>query len=157
MTQETCLLLKTKDDRCFVTNENHLNTLTEFAKTFKVEMFLVELKQKTKILSLKALASAICDQSQNYDVQYTKIKRLFPAIKKSRKEILQESERIQKFILNKFTNGKTLSLKELKEKYKNCNLTDACLCQHMARVRKSLSRKGYDFEKLGAGVYRLIL
>jgi len=156
MTQETCLLLRTKDKRCFVTSEKHLDTLTEFAKTFKIEVFLVELKEKTKILGLKTLASAVCDQNQNYDVQHTKLKKLFPANKRSRKEILEEAARIQRFIQKRFTSGKQLSLKELKEKYKNCNLTDACLCQHMAKVRKLLSRKGNNFEKLGAGVYRLI-
>ena len=157
MTQETCLLLRTKDKRCFLTNEKHLDTLTEFAKTFKVEVFIVELKEKTKILGLKTLATAICDQTQNYDVQHTKLEKLYPVNnKRSRKDILQEAGRIQKFILTRFTSGKKLSLKELKEKYKNCNLTDACLCQHMAKVRNNLSRKGHNFEKLGAGVYRLI-
>ena len=155
MTQETCLLLRTKDKRCFLTNEKHLDTLTEFAKTFRVEVFLVELREKAKILGLKRLASAVCDQNQNYDVQHTKLKRLLPAKSRSRQKILEDAAKIQRFVQRRFLSGKNLSLKELKDKYKNCNLTDACLCQHMARVRQTLARKGHRFEKVRAGTYRM--
>lgn len=153
MTQDTCLLLITKDKRCFPTSEKHLDTLTEFAKKFRVEVFLVELQEKTKILGLKRLAIAVCDQNQNQDVPHTKLKRLLPSQKRSRKKILEDAAVIQKFIKTRFLSGKELSLKELKEKYKNCNLTDACLCQHMTKIRGMLTKKGHQFEKAGAGVY----
>lgn len=158
MTQETCLLMTTKDDRCLLTNEKHLDTLTEFYKTFSIEVFLVELKEKAKILNLKNLAIAFCDQNQNYNVKHKKIKKIFPKEnKKSRQSILNNAAKIEKFIKNRFHSGEDLSLKELKDKYKNCNLTDACLCQHMTRIRKSLTRQGHQFRKTGAGVYRMEL
>lgn len=155
MTQETCLLLETKDNRTFFVNETHIKTLMEFCKTFKIEIYLVQPLEKIKILGLQKLASEFCDQRVSYEFEYKKIKKLFPEKRKSRKEILEESSKIQEFVQNQFLNGKSLSLKELKDKYEKWNLTDACLCQHMARVRKKLTKKGHEFEKIGAGVYRL--
>jgi len=156
MTQETCLLMTTKDNRNFLTDEKHLDTLTEFYKTFRVEVFLVELKEKAKILNLKNLAIAICDQNQDYNVKHKKIRKIFPKRRKrSRQNILDNAAKIEKFVKDRFHSGKELSLKELKDRYKNCNLTDACLCQHMTRIRKTLTKQGHQFKKVGAGIYRM--
>lgn len=155
MTQETCLLIKLKDKRCFFTDVNNIDILTEFLKTFKAELYLVETRDTPKILNMKSLAKAICDQKKNYETKHRKLEKLFPKPKRSRRCILKDAEKIQKFIARRFISGKPLSLKELKDKYKSCNLTDACLCQHMTKVRKALIKEGRAFQKLVAGKYQL--
>ena len=51
--------------------------------------------------------------------------------------------------------GKPLSLKSLKKKYENLGITDACLCNHFASVRRNLIKEGVTFRKIGAGKYCL--
>jgi hypothetical protein len=152
---EKRILVKTKDNRKFITYEKNLPSLIEFAKTFSAEINMVEVKAETKGLDLKALTAAICNPKYNSDPEYNQIKRIFPNSKKQRKLILTEAKVIRQFIKKKFLSGKDVSLKDLKEKYKNQKLTDACLCNHMATVRKELAKEGYKFRKTGAGKYCL--
>lgn len=149
-----CLLIKTKDNRKFLTHKKNLESLIEFSKVFLAEIYLVE-KEEGKILELKKLAQSICKQDQEGEVKFRKIERLYPKARRSRKDILKDAQKIQSFIRRKLVDGKTLSLKDLKEKYKDLNVTDACLCNHFANVRKSLKKEGHDFRKIGAGTYCL--
>jgi hypothetical protein len=152
---EKYLLITTKDHRRFLTYEKNLLSLVEFAKTFGAEIHLVMLEKDQKVLELKALTAALCDQSYNMKPKCEKLERIYPKTKRSRKTILTEAAKIRNFIRNKFLAGKPVSLKELKEKYKKHNLTDACLCNHLAMARKALSREGYSFRKIEAGKYCL--
>ena len=60
MTQK-CLLIKTKDNRKFLTHEKNLNSLIEFSKTFGAEIFTVPIAQEFSILELKDLVAALCN------------------------------------------------------------------------------------------------
>lgn len=150
-----CLLLKTKDNKKFLTHEKNLPSLIEFAKTFRAEIYKVEV-EKQKVLELKALVDAICDQEYNTTPKHTKLEKLFPVSKKSRKAILADAVKINSFILRKLDSGKEISLKELKKKYKKQGVTDACLCNHLSMARKQLIRKGRTIKKLGAGTYCVV-
>jgi Holliday junction resolvase len=152
---EKCLLITTKDQRKFLTYEKNLLSLVEFAKTFGAEIYLVVSEKGQKVFELKDLTAALCDQNYNMEPKCEKLKRIYPKTKRSRKTILTEAAKIRNFIRSRFLAGKPVSLKELKKKYKKHNLTDACLCNHLAMARKALSREGYSFKKIGAGKYCL--
>ena len=148
-----CLLIKTQDNRKFLTYEKHLPSIIEFAKTFSAEIYKV--RAAGKLMELKSLANAICDPQYDENPDHKKIEKLYPKSKKTREDILKDAAKISRFIRRRLLSGKALSLKELKNKYKNYNVTDACLCNHLAAVRKSLAREGHDFNKIGAGKYCL--
>jgi len=150
--KQTCLLLKTKDGRKFLTYEKNLPSLIEFAKTFGAEIYRVEI-EKQKILELKALANAICDQEYATSPKHRRIEKIHPKPKRTRQAILRNAIKIRKFIRRRLLAGKPVSLKELKTKYKHYEMTDACLCNHLSTIRKLLIREGYTIKKLGAGKY----
>jgi hypothetical protein len=146
------LLLKIKK-RTFLTHEKNLNSLIEFAKTFSAEIHLIE-SETQKVLELKALANAICNQEYSVKPKaYQEVKKIFPIRKRDRETILKNAKKIQRFIHRRLTNGKPISLKELKQKYQYLGVTDACLCSHLSVARKYVSDKGYQIRKLGAGTY----
>lgn len=150
---ERRILIKTKDNRKFLTFEKNLPSLIEFAKTFGAEVELVKVNKGTKTLETKALTSAICNPTYDQNIEYKSIRKIFPKSKNQRKSIISSAVSIRNFIHKKFLSGKTVSLKEIKDKYKDQKLTDACLCNHMTNVRKSLTKDGYKFRKIGAGKY----
>lgn len=153
---EKCLLIKTKDNRKFLTHENHLPSLVEFTKTFGAEIYLVEPGEGEKIYNkLKPLTVAICNPLSESDPDFQIISKIYPENKRDRKSILTDAKIIRQYIQKKLLSKKSVSLKELKEKYKNYNLTDACLCNHLAVVRKSLINSGHTFRKVAAGKYCL--
>ncbi len=151
-----CLLIKAKGGKKFLTHEKNLPSLIEFAKTFKSELFLVQIKDDQKVLELKGLTAAFCDPTYNSNPQFENIERIFPRSKRDRKNILNEAENIRKFVTDKLLEGNPVSLKQLKEKYKDQKLTDACLCNHLSMARLSLSKEGCSFEKIAAGTYCLV-
>lgn len=145
------LLLKIKG-RSFLTHEKNLDSLIEFTKTFSAEIYRVE-AEKQKVFELKALANAICDQDYSEKPQCTKLEKLYPKPNKNRETILKNAGKIRKFIYRRLSSGKSISLKELKHKYEDLNLTDACLCSHLTATRTLLKQEGYNIRKLGAGKY----
>jgi len=158
MKPKTCILVRTKDKRKFLTEEENIPMLKEFSETFKAEVLLVKLLEensKVKTLPLAKLAPAFCDS--NYDQtppNHEVIRRVFP--KRTRSSIRKDAAKIQKYIVTKLTSGKSVSLKELKEKFKDSLVvTDACLCNHLTMARKKLIDDGYSIIKKGAGTYCL--
>ena len=151
--KQKCLLITTKDNRKFLTHEKNLQSLIEYAKTFKSEISLVEVDKSTKILELKGLTVALCDPNYSGDPEYKQLKSIYPNNKRGRKSILTEAKSIREFIRKKFLSGKAVSLKEIKDKYEKYELTDACLCNHISSARKQLEKEGYSFEKIAAGKY----
>ena len=151
---ETCLLVKTDDKRKFLVNEKNFQSIIEYAKAFKVEIYKVEVMEGKIITQLKNLASAICNPEYNPQIKVHLIEKLYP-VTKPRQEILKMAKRIHDFIYKSMKNGKPISLKTLKNKYKNYEITDACLCNHFSLARKKLSEEGYEIIKTGQGTYCL--
>jgi hypothetical protein len=150
------LLIVTERKSKFLTERDNLQSLMEFAKTFNSEIYLVEHKKDQKVLNLNALTAALCDSDYKSEPECQKLQRIFPATKRTRRDMISEAEVIRKFIAQQLLSGKELGLKELKQKYKDKELTDACLCQHLSKTRKILSEQGYMFSKVSAGTYQLV-
>ena len=148
-----CLLIQTKDKRKFFTHEKNLIQLIEFSKTFGAEISTVKLEEGP-ILELEQLAPAICDPN------YKKIKSQYSIIEtktkdiKSRSEILDIANKVKRYICEQFKNRNSVSLKELKDKFKKENLTNAALCNHIRRVQQDFEKEGIQFVKIGAGEYK---
>lgn len=152
---QKCLLIRTKDGRDFLTYYKNLPCVIEFVKTFHAEVFKTTALKNQKVMELKSLTTAICDPQYKGQVQCGKISRLYPSPSKGRKNIIKEAQTIRSYISKSLMSGDTVSLKELKKKYQKLELTDACLCNHMAVVRKELSKSGCLIRKIGAGMYCL--
>ena len=148
-----CLLIKMKN-RGFLTSESNLPLLIEFCKTFSAEIHRVTPDPKEKIVSLKQLSTAFCSNVQKMP-QCKTLSQIYPEPNRKRSAILGEARKIRSFIQKQLLDGRIVSLKNLKVKYKNYKLTDACLCNHMAIIRKGLAKDGYSFKKTGAGAYCL--
>ena len=149
-----CLLVKTPDKRKFLVNEKNLESLVEFVKTFHAEVYEVEVIQGKIISQLKNLAGAICNPDYDTTMQIRNPKKIYPKTK-PRSSILKNAKKIREFIYTKLSEGKSVSLKDLKKKYKNCDITDACLCNHLSAVRKELFSCGLTIRKIGQGKYCL--
>lgn len=152
MTQ--CLLIETPDERKFLVQEKNLTSIIEFVKTFQAEIYKVEVIEGKIISQLKNLATAICNPDYCPSMKIKIIKKIFP-VTKARTSILKNAKKIREFITSTLLSGEPLSLKSLKKKYKNCEITDACLCSHLSAVRKQLIKSGKIVKKIGQGTYCL--
>lgn len=153
-----CLMIQTKDKRKFFTHKKNMLQLAEFSKTFDAEMSVVKLQEKDMVLDLPQLVPAICNT--NYETHqephYEVIEILLPKSKRSRSNILEDASKIQEYIKERFLKGNTVSLKDTYSKFKQSNLTKACICTHIKKVRQKLSEEGFEFRKVGGGKYELI-
>lgn len=149
-----CLLIETKDKRKFFTHEKNFGQLIEFSKTFNAEISVVKV-EKGQLLDLEELAPAICDASYKkptaaYQIIETKLSKSGRA----RPNILKTAEMINKYIIEQFTSRNSVSLKDLKKKFKKYGLSDPALCNHIRRAKKELEKNGLQFVKIGAGTYK---
>lgn len=140
-----CLLIETKDKRKFFTEEKNLKQLTEFANTFDVQMSLVE-AEDIKVLKLEELAVALCNSICENTSKYKIIKKI------NRKTT---SDKICKYIQNKFEKGQVVILKEIKEKFKECNLSITTFSNYISKTINIMTRSGFKIIKIGAGQYRI--
>jgi hypothetical protein len=144
-----CLMIETKDNRKFFTYEENLESLSEFSKVFNTTISIVEIKTSNCILTLKELASVICEANyQKPSTQYEVIK----SFKKTRKNILTTANTIQNYILAKFKQNEVVSLRELKLLFPSQSC--AALCNHTKRAGKILQNQGFSINKIGAGRYK---
>lgn len=149
-----CLLVRTRDKRKFLIHEKSMPTLIEFVKTFHAEVYRVELIEGKIIAQLKSLASAICNPDYRPTIKVRKLEKLYPP-HRPRTHLLENAKKIRTYILKTLSSGKPVSLKQLKKRYKNCKVTDACLCNHLSIVRRQMLRSGKVVAKIGQGKYCL--
>ena len=149
-----CLLIETKDKRVFFTHETNLLKIQELSNIFNAEIFHATTCDNTKLLDLQELATAFCDSSYKSEpCEYKKLKSQITLTSKKRTEILEIAEKIKQYITNQFISNKSVSLKNLKDKFPS--LTSATLCNHIRRAKIILEAKGYKFVKSSAGTYRI--
>ncbi len=151
----SCLLVKMPDKRRFLVNEKKLSSIVEFVKTFHAEIYKVEVTYGKIYSQLKNLANAICDPDADQDIKFQNAVKIYP-VTRERSSILKNAKKIRTFIQETFIKGKPVSLKDLKKRYENCDITDACLCNHLSAVRKLLIKNGKTIKKMGQGKYCLI-
>lgn len=150
-----CLLVKTADKRKFLVHEKNMSSIVEYVKTFHAEIYRVEVIEGKVISHLKNLAGAICNPDYKPKIKIKNPKKIYPK-SRARMAILSNAKKIRTFIQSQLNKGKPVSLKELKLRYQNCNITDACLCNHLSAVRKQLALNGMIIKKIGQGKYCLI-
>ena len=151
-----CLLIETSDKRKFFTHQKNFGPLIEFSKSFKANIMLVDMTGG-ELLDLEELAPAICSTStKNQKIEYQVLANMLTSSKNTRKNLLSQSDKIQKFIIKTFKQGGVVDFKQLKKKFRNLALSDAALCNHVKKSRDRLAAEGYKFEKVGAGKYRII-
>ena len=153
----TCLLLKTKDKRKFLTYKKNLPLLAEFANTFGAEISLIRLKNEEKIdvFELENLAPAICNANYVVNPNYETLENILPKKRRQIKSITNNSQLIKEFIYEKLKKGYVVSLKQLREKFKNQRIANATLCNHLTTSRRKLEKEGYSIIKLRVGEYCL--
>lgn len=151
-----CLLIQTKDKRKFFTHEKNYVQLIEFSKAFNAEVSIVKLEQGV-VLELEQLAPAICDPSyKKPNAQYEVIETKLATEGRTRTEILKVAGKVKKYVSGEFQKRNSVSLKELKKRFKKHKLTDTALCNHIRRVKQELEKEGFEFEKTGAGTYKVV-
>ncbi len=155
MTQ--CLMIKTQDRREFFTHEKNLIQLVEFSKTFGAEISVVKVDDSAaSILDLRDLVPQFCDQTCKPEkTAYEVLEIKLQGVKCKRQQMLKTANRIKNHITDEFLSGNIVSLRGLKRKFARHKLTDACLCQHLARAREELVEQGHAIEKVGGGKYQL--
>jgi hypothetical protein len=150
---QTCLLVKTKDNRKFLTHKSNLTTLKEFASTFKAEILLVK-AHGCEILEINKLAPAFCDSTYNTNPDYYVLSQIFP--EKTKSNLIKETNDIRDFIKKTLLNGKPISLNSLKNKYSEYGLTESSLSKHFLEVRKELKLNKKLLKKIGECEYCIV-
>lgn len=144
-----CILIKTKDNKRFFTHKNNLETVRKFCEAIEAEIFFATTDVKN-ILNTKKLTIAMCNADYKSPDEF-KILEKIENIKNSKSSI---STDIRSYIQESFFNGKMVSLKSIKNEFKDYKLSNPSLCNHISKVRKDLSIKGFVFEKTGTS-YKL--
>ena len=149
-----CLMIQTKTGTKYLTHYQPIDVLLGFVETFDAEVYLVKPAKTEKILSLKKLSRAFCNPDYKTVPDCEIIERIHP---RSRQQILVLAEQIRTWLTKRLLSGKAVSLKEMKAKFKNLELTSACLCNHFTITRKKLVKEGHNIEKTKAGTYQIAL
>jgi hypothetical protein len=144
-------MIETKDRKKFFTHEKNFPQLIEFSKTFNAEISKVQIPSEAEVLELEELAPALCEKKPQKTVDYKVLERKLYRI--NRHKTLSKARKIQKYIQEKLLTGHPVTLKELAEKFKG--LTNACLCNHFKQIRVIMTKKGYNFVKMGGGKYKI--
>lgn len=164
----TCLLVKLSDGRKFFTAKTAKPQLIEFAKTFKAKLEIVEACDP-EILSLKDLATFICDQTvkckptsyinlqkeispeiRNYYNNYTSFSKL-----SSRQQLMEKVASIRSYILSQFNTGKTVKIKNITKKFKKHNISTSAIYRHVNHVKNMLESSNKTVTKIAPGVYKM--
>lgn len=154
------LMIQTRNKRKYFTEAKNLPMLVEFAKTFGAELSLVEAAEIAP-LKLDGLAPAMCDESYRTPRQSRKAKllrRIYPQTgeyRKDRRSMIENARLIRQFIRDRLEAGHVLRVKEVKAKFSDLSLSDSCISNHIAAVRREMQRSGLDVARIKVGSYRL--
>ena len=148
-----CLLIETKDKRKFFTQEKNFTQLIEFSKTFDASLSIVDLEEG-KLLDIEELATAICDPNYKSESSYKNLKNEAKVETKNRLEMLKIAETIKRYIYQQFEKRNSVSLRELKKKFKKYELSDSALCNHIRKSKLEFEKQGYKFIKVNTGEYK---
>jgi hypothetical protein len=150
----TCLMIKTQEKKLFFTYKTNLPQIIEYVKNFKSEIYLVK-AYDVEVLQLEELSLSLCNKFKNQaEVEHDVLEKIFPISIRKRVKILKDETKIREFISTKLKKGDIVSLQSLKKKYAKLNLTDSCLCSHLAKARKQLVLEGHTIKKVGPGKYQ---
>ena len=149
-----CLMIQTKDNRKFCTDESNYAQLIEFANTFDAEISVIYLNEGD-VMELEQLASAISDPRHNSNPDYKILERKITSKKISNKNMIASRE-IKEHVRNTFANGQTVDFHELMKKFKDYRLSYNAFAAHLFKLRKEFGKKGHCIQKIGPGQYRVV-
>lgn len=149
-----CLMIETRDNRRFFTEEKNYIQLIEFSKTFGAELSIVK-AEDPPVLDLVSLAPALCNISYeitnpSFDVIEVKV----PHTTRKRTTLRKHATTIRKWIKKTMLEGKPLRTAKIAQHYQKYELTKSCFCTHFAEVRQELEKEGHTIKKVGHGVYQ---
>src|SRR5581483_7360007 len=154
-TKAQCLRLKTPDEKVFFTQENNFPQLVEFAKTYDVEISVVNPSEPVIIQELEDLATAICEQLNykdppNCEIIEIKIPSTSNTILVSKQKV-EKTKEIYDQIKQEFLSGEVVTLQGLFTKFGCQGLTKATICNYVRKIQRELTTEGYSFTKPGRG------
>ena len=147
--KKKCLLLETKDKRKFFTHPKNYKDLLEFSDNFGAELTIV-VADNPLVLSLNELAPALCSPDAQYSANFKIEKPIKIRIKTN------TANKIREYVRNLFLKKEIVCLQNIASKFKIYNLSLACFCQHIGKIREELTNSGHSIVKIGGGKYKLI-
>jgi hypothetical protein len=168
MEKITCLLLVLPDGRRFFTKKTNLKHLLEFSNAWNAKWEIVDIEDKSVILSLKDLATAICNQASNYSTtlyekkeqkttektvvfnEFTKFNKL-----SLRQTLTKQSTVAKNYVSNRMARGKKVDIKKLSKKFAQFGIKSSTISRYVSQAKKSLEETGQKIVKLKPGVYQL--
>lgn len=165
ITTDRCLMIEMNDRRRIFTERDNLMSLIEFARTFNARVSLVEGKE-IELFSLDELPVVICDGSYKHRGQYTALETVLPRDTiftaarprkgcRPRRDAITLAQTIRSFVRTSLLGHQTITLKLLKDKYRESGLGESCLSGHLNLVKRSMEGEGFQIERLARGSYRL--
>lgn len=156
-----CLMIETKDQRQFFTNEENKLQLLEFCKTFEMKMSIVKVSQ-AEILDIADLPKAFCNGAKVSDVKCELIRQITPftpidiniPLVRSRKEQVANAKKLRMSIRNKHTTGNVIRNSDLATEFQDFGMSATSIDVHHCTVREAMTLEGYVFERKGVGCYK---
>lgn len=162
------LLIKTMDERSFVTDPNNFPQLIEFAKTVGAEISLVKAEEQVEVLELSALVKSLCDVTKGTkpikcEVLERKIAGNPSASvtvtrnRANKREImLKLAQEVRAHLYKELVSGATISMSGLTNRFGD-KLSASALRSHLNIVKNRLSLAGCKTEKVGVGQYKVVV
>lgn len=148
-----CLLITTKDNRNLFTQKRYLNQLVEYSKIFEAEIAIVK-ADNPDVLTLEALAPALCDPSYNSTAPFEILEYKLPKIA-IKQRFIKIASQIKQHIREALLKGEVVELQSIIQQFHKFKLTTACFCNHFSKVRQELASEGHEIEKIGGGKYKI--
>lgn len=133
----------------------NLGCLIEFARTFRAEIAVIELKERSEIHSLESLVKSICSGDKHsvipeHTIVEIKIKGDISTKKRNHRE---QTAEIHKEIRTIFETQGKISLSDLKEKFKEIDKTVLNNC--LTRAIQKLQVEGVQIVKIKPGHFEM--
>lgn len=136
-----CLKIITLDKRFFYTEIKNYKKISS-SKNCIYKRVCKVLYKGQKLLSLKNLASALADHTFND--------------KKIKKKINNNlSNDIKEYIINSFEKNSFLNFNNLKNKFKDYDVTTANLYNYLNNVKKIYKKNGKEIKRIKSGIFKI--
>lgn len=137
-----CLKITTFDKRELYTNFKNYKKICLFKNKIYEKLSKVRYKKQI-ILSIKSLSLAISDHTFDY--------------KKSKKKNNDNLSRdIKKYIIKSFEKNNLLNFNNLKNKFKDYDVTTANLYNYLNNVKKIYKKDGKEIKRVKSGIFKMM-
>jgi|694.fasta_scaffold12311_21 hypothetical protein len=136
-----CLKIKTFDNRNFYTDIKNYKKIISYKNCLYKQISKVRYEEQI-LLSLKNLAIAITDNTFND--------------KKIIKKNINLSNEIKNYIKDSFEKNSFLNFKNLKDKFKDCDVTTANLYNYLNNIKKIYKKDGKEIKRIKSGIFKII-